>query len=143
LAIQYARAKGLLVLAIDTGKDKKDLCNRLGADSWIDFRESKDIVDDVKKVTNGGAHAAIITSTSSAAYDLAVDYLRPGGTLMAVGLPGTAKLESSIFFTVFKAITIKGSYVGNRQDADEAIAIAASGKIKVHYAQKPLKDLKS
>lgn len=35
-------------------------------------------------------------------YQQAIEYLRGGGTLMAVGLPGTANLEASIFFTVFK-----------------------------------------
>jgi len=98
LAIQYAKAKGLRVLAIDTGSDKKDLCTKLGVDAWIDFQESKDIVKDVQKATSGGPHAAVITSAASAAYELAVDYVRPGGTIMAVGLPGTAKLQASIFF---------------------------------------------
>lgn len=31
---------------------------------------------------------------------------------MAVGLPGSARLEASIFFTVLKSISIIGSYVG-------------------------------
>lgn len=38
----------------------------------------------------------------AAGYQQAVGYLREGGTLMAVGLPGEANLEASIFFTVFK-----------------------------------------
>lgn len=62
---------------------------------------------------------------------------------MAVGLPGDAKLEASIFFTVFKSISILGSYVGNRQDAYEALEIATQGKVKVHYVSKHLKELKA
>lgn len=61
---------------------------------------------------------------------------------MAVGLPGTAKLEASIFFTVLKSISIIGSYVGNRQDAIESLDIAARGKVKVYFKQQPLSDLK-
>jgi alcohol dehydrogenase, propanol-preferring len=61
---------------------------------------------------------------------------------MAVGLPGSATLDASIFFTVLKSINIIGSYVGNRQDALEALDIAAQGKVKVHYESRPLKDLK-
>lgn len=34
-----------------------------------------------------------------------------------------------------------GSYVGNRQDALEAVQIAASGKVKVFYKLKGLGDL--
>jgi alcohol dehydrogenase, propanol-preferring len=60
---------------------------------------------------------------------------------MAVGLPGQGKLEASIFFTVLKSINILGSYVGNRQDADEAIEIAARGAVKVYFVTKELKEL--
>ena len=60
---------------------------------------------------------------------------------MAVGLPGEAKLDASIFFIVFKSITIHGSYVGNRQDAIEAVDIAASGAVKCHYQMKKLSDI--
>ncbi|KAG6815554.1 hypothetical protein H0H87_000606, partial [Tephrocybe sp. NHM501043] len=146
LAIQYAKDMGLRVIAIDSGAEKKKLCQDLGADVWIDFKTSKDIVSDVKKATDGlGAHSAIVTTASSSGYTQAVDYLRCGGTLMAVGLPGKANLEASIFFTVFKhavqSISILGSYVGNRQDAIEAIEIAARGAVKCHYAVKTIDDL--
>jgi propanol-preferring alcohol dehydrogenase len=60
---------------------------------------------------------------------------------MAVGLPAKANLEASIFFTVFKSITIHGSYVGNRQDAIECVGIAATGAVKVHYQLKPMDEL--
>ncbi|KDQ58742.1 hypothetical protein JAAARDRAFT_128961 [Jaapia argillacea MUCL 33604] len=142
LAIQYAVAKGLRVVAVDTGEEKKKLCLSLGAEKWIDFRETKDLVGDIKEATGGGAHSAVVTAASSSGYEQAIDYLRPGGTLMAVGLPATASLNASIFFTVFKAIKILGSYVGNRQDAVEALDIAARGKVKVHFALRPLGDLK-
>jgi len=144
LAVQYAKYMGLRVIAIDTGEEKRKLCQKLGADAWIDFATCKDIVAEVKRIADGlGAHAAVVTTASSSGYTQAVDYLREGGTLMAVGLPAKAKLDASIFFTVFKSISILGSYVGNRQDGIEAINIAASGKVKVFYACKPLKELEN
>jgi alcohol dehydrogenase, propanol-preferring len=60
---------------------------------------------------------------------------------MAVGLPAKATLDASIFFTVFKSITIHGSYVGNRQDAVEAVEIAASGAVKCHYSMRKMADI--
>ncbi|KIK69621.1 hypothetical protein GYMLUDRAFT_90658 [Collybiopsis luxurians FD-317 M1] len=143
LAIQYARIRGLRVIAVDTGDAKKELCLQLGAEKWIDFKECKDIVAEIQSITDGGAHSAVVTSASGSGYKQAVDYLRPGGTLMAVGLPGKSVLEASIFFTVFKSISILGSYVGNRQDSMEAIDIAARGDVKVHFNTKPLKELES
>ncbi|KAF4564657.1 alcohol dehydrogenase [Pleurotus pulmonarius] len=144
LAVQYARVRGLRVIAIDSGEEKKKLCLELGAEVWIDFKESKDIVADVKAATGGeGAHSAVVTTASPSGYTQAVDYLRGGGTLMVVGLPGQAGLEASIFFTVFKSISILGSYVGNRQDAREAVDIAARGQVKCVYVKKGLPDLKA
>jgi propanol-preferring alcohol dehydrogenase len=143
LAVQYAVDRGLRVIAIDAGEDKKKLVLSLGAEAWIDFKETQDLVGDIKRITGGlGAHSAVVTTASPSGYTQAVDYLRPGGTLMAVGLPGAAELEASIFFTVLKSISIIGSYVGNRQDAIEAIDIAARGKVKVAFKQQPLADLK-
>ncbi|KAF8484336.1 GroES-like protein [Gautieria morchelliformis] len=141
LAVQYATAMGLRVLAIDTGEKKKKLSLDLGAESFIDFGLTKDLVKDIKHSTGGaGAHAAVITAANPAAYMQAVEYLRCGGTLVVVGMPA-GKLGADIFFTVYKSISIVGSYVGNRQDAIEALDIAASGKVKVRYAMKPLSKL--
>lgn len=143
LAIQYAKFMGKRVIAIDTGKEKEDLCKKLGADHWIDFKQTKDIVKDIKSFTDGlGAHSAIITAATGDAYNQAVDYLQCGGTLMAVGLPGTATIDASIFFTVYKNISIIGSYVGNRQDAKEAMYIASIGGVKCHYIKHPLSSMK-
>ena len=60
---------------------------------------------------------------------------------MAVGLPAEAKLDAGIFDVVYNSLTIHGSYVGNRQDAMEAIEIAASGAVKCHYATRKLSDV--
>ena len=132
------------MMFLDTGAEKEKLCKDLGAEVWVDFKTSKDVVKDIVDATNGlGAHAAVVTSASSSGYEQAIEYLREGGTLVAVGLPGSAKLNASIFFTVLKSINIVGSYVGNRQDAIEAMEIAASGAVKCISQAKPLAELKS
>ncbi|CCM04886.1 uncharacterized protein FIBRA_07082 [Fibroporia radiculosa] len=60
---------------------------------------------------------------------------------MVVGLPAHASLSADIFFTVTKSISIYGSYVGNRQDAREALEIASRGRVKCYYEAKPLSAL--
>jgi len=61
---QYAKAMGFEVLAIDTGKEKRDLCiDKLGAATFIDFTTTKDLVADVKAATGGlGPHAVIVVA---------------------------------------------------------------------------------
>ncbi|KZT31925.1 GroES-like protein [Sistotremastrum suecicum HHB10207 ss-3] len=142
LAVQYASAMGLRVVAIDTGEEKRKLVLSLGAEKWIDFKTTKDLVQDIKDATDGlGPHASIVTAANSEAYSQAVDYLRPTGTMMLVGLPAAADLNANVFFSVLKCLNFKGSYVGNRQDAVEALAIAAAGKVKVIFETKDLSDL--
>lgn len=50
-------------LLADTGEEKKKLVLSLGAERWVDFRESKDVIDDVKKAVDGqGVHGAVIAA---------------------------------------------------------------------------------
>ena len=144
LAVQYAKAIGLNVIAIDTGDAKEKLTKSLGASVFIDFKKSgKNLVDDIKKASPGGLgpHAALVVAAQESAYTQAIQYLRPSGTLVCNGMPD-APLQANIFWTVFKSIRIQGSYVGNRQDAVEALDLAAAGKVKVVFEGKKIDDLK-
>ncbi|KDQ07027.1 hypothetical protein BOTBODRAFT_149416 [Botryobasidium botryosum FD-172 SS1] len=143
LAIQYANIMGLRVIAIDTGDEKRDLCSKLGAEKWIDFTQVDDIVKALKDATEDGLgpHASIVTSSSGKAYEQAMEYIRPHGTVVAVGLPPSAKVNADVFWTVFLSKKLVGSYVGNRQEAAEALQFAAAGKIKTKYVIQPLSRL--
>lgn len=72
-AVQYAKALGLDVIAIDSGDEKKQLCEKLGARIFIDFKTSEDLVADVKAATEDGLgpHAALIVATSEKSFEQA------------------------------------------------------------------------
>jgi propanol-preferring alcohol dehydrogenase len=54
-----------VALFSDTGAEKKELCLRLGAEKWVDFRETKDLVKDIKNAAGGeGPHAALVSAAS-------------------------------------------------------------------------------
>lgn len=55
-AVQYAKAMGMRVIAIDGGDAKRDMCKQLGAEEYIDFTTTKDIAAEVMKITGFGAH---------------------------------------------------------------------------------------
>ncbi|KAG8796408.1 alcohol dehydrogenase [Serendipita sp. 411] len=142
LALQYAAAIGLRPIAVDTGEEKRKLCMSLGAETFIDFRQSKDLKADIRAASGGlGPHAAVIASSAAAAYNDALEYLRNHGTLVAVGLPADSYIQANVFWTVFRALRIVGSYVGNRQDAIEALDFAARGKVKAIIKVQPLRSL--
>ncbi|KDN50374.1 GroES-like protein [Tilletiaria anomala UBC 951] len=142
LAVQYANVIGCRVIAIDTGSAKKELATKLGAETFIDFKTSKDLIGDVRKASGGeGVHAAVVAASGAAAYEMALEYCRPCGKLVAVGLPAKTNIEANVCFTVFQAKQVKGSYVGNRQDAIEALDLAARGKVKTVFKTMGLSQL--
>lgn len=142
LGVQYAAAMGYRVIGIDTGAEKKALVEQMGADAWIDFRESKDIVADVKTITGGlGAHASVVAAASEGAYTQGLQYLRPRGTLVAVGMPPGTNIKADVFDTTVTAKRIVGSIVGNREDAIQALRLAERGKVRVIYHTRGLSQL--
>ncbi|KAL4890465.1 chaperonin 10-like protein [Aspergillus ambiguus] len=143
LALQYAKAMGLRGLAIDAGEEKRAMCEKLGAEAYVDFAASKNVVEDVKAATPGGlgAHAVLLLAVAEKPFQQAADYVRSHGSIVAIGLPANAYLKAPVFNTVVRMINIKGSYVGTRQDGVEAIDFFARGLIKAPFKTAPLKDL--
>lgn len=75
------------VIAVDGGDEKDRLCKQLGAEQYIDYTKVQDIPAKVMEITTYGAHGCIVFAASKASYDMAGNTLRPGGTVVAVGLP--------------------------------------------------------
>jgi hypothetical protein len=62
---------------------------------------------------------------------------RKRGTCVLVGLP-PGEFPTPLFDVVANCITIRGSFVGNRQDMAEALGFAADGKVKADIELQPL-----
>ncbi|GKZ17458.1 hypothetical protein AbraIFM66951_004760 [Aspergillus brasiliensis] len=132
LACQYAKACGHKVLALSSGSAKRQMClYDLGADYFVDYK-SPDVAEEVKRVTGGGPHAAMIVSSVEEPFHQATQYIRPGGTIVAVGLP-PGKICTDLFQMITQRINIKGSYVSNRDETEEALAIIIKAGISVQY----------
>lgn len=139
IAVQYAKAMGLLVVALDMGEDKLALARALGADLAVDAG-APDAVAQVLKATGGGAHGVLVTAVSLAAFHQALQLARRRGTVSLVGLP-PGEFATPVFDVVLKRITLRGSIVGTRNDLAEALALAAQGKVRAHYHCAPLHDI--
>ena len=139
LAIQYAKAMGLLVCAIDIDDGKLAHATRLGADFVINAKTG-DPVAAVKKATGGGAHGVLITAPSLIAFKQGVGMTRKLGTCVLVGLP-PGEFPVPLFDVVANCITIRGSFVGTRQDMAEALAFGVGGKVKADIELQPLSSI--
>jgi propanol-preferring alcohol dehydrogenase len=139
IAIQYAKAMGLHVVALDVTEEKLALARSLGAELAVNAR-APDAIAQVVKQTGGGAHGVLVTAVSPPAFAQALHLVRRKGTISLCGLP-PGEFATPIFDVVLKRITLRGSIVGTRKDLAEAIEFAVEGKVKAHIHQRPLDDI--
>ena len=140
MAVQYAKAMGYRVIAVDVAADKLELARSLGADMVVDASR-QDPVAEVQRAVRG-ANGVLVTAVSRPAFEQAVGMLHKRGTLSLVGLP-PGSFGLPIFDVVLNAKTVRGSIVGTRQDMQECLQFAADGKVRAHYTREPLDNINS
>ena len=138
LAVQYGRAMGFQVVAVDIDDAKLNLAARLGATMTINVRNTDPVGYLQRQI--GGAHGALVTAVSPPAFGQAVGMMRPGGTVVLNGLP-PGDFPLSIYDMVMRAITLRGSIVGTRYDLGRALHLAAQEKIAATVQTARLQDI--
>ncbi|WP_353235255.1 alcohol dehydrogenase AdhP [Diaphorobacter ruginosibacter] len=127
MAVQYAKAMGLNVAAVDVDDGKLDFARRLGAAVTVNAMKTDPAAYLKKEI--GGAHGALVTAVSPKAFEQALGMVRRGGTVSLNGLP-PGDFPLPIFNMVLDGVTVRGSIVGTRLDLQEALDFAAMGKVK-------------
>ncbi|WP_449460027.1 alcohol dehydrogenase AdhP [Streptococcus suis] len=140
LAVQYAKKVfNAHVIAVDINNDKLELAKEVGADVTINGLEVEDVPGYIKEITGGGVHSTVVTAVSKVAFNQAIDSVRAGGYVVAVGLP-SEYMDLSIVKTVLDGIKVVGSLVGTRKDLEEAFHFGAMGLVVPVVQKRPVKD---
>ena len=141
IAVQYARAMGLRVAAVDVSADKLELARSLGAEVLVNGAETDAVAAIQSQI--GGAHASVVTAVATPAFEQAIRMLRPAGTAVFIGLPGgkSDEIRASISAIANWELTVRGSNVGTREDLLEAVAFTARGLIKATIRTIALDDI--
>ncbi|CAK7234641.1 hypothetical protein SCUCBS95973_009003 [Sporothrix curviconia] len=149
LAIQYARALGARVLAIDAGA-KEAFCRELGADTFVDYRaldSDERLAEHIHRLTEGGAKVALICAASSKAYGQAPSWLRFRGCVVALGIPDASVSQAISIFQVvsleLRLIATAGVKTGSRLEVKECLDIAARGLVKTKLQLRKLDELET
>jgi len=74
-----------LIIGVDGDHNRLAMSKRLGADVTLDYR-ALDVVDEVRRLTGGGADVAIEALGEQQTFESALKCLRPGGTLSSLGV---------------------------------------------------------
>ena len=138
MAVQYARAMGLHVAAVDVEDRKLELARQLGAAVAVNARGTDPATYLKKEI--GGAHAVLVTAPSPKAFEQALGMVRRGGTIVLNGLP-PGSFPLPIIDMVLDGITLRGSIVGTRLDLQEALAFASEGVVKATVQTERLEDI--
>lgn len=141
LAVQYAKnVFGAKVVAFDISDEKLAFAKELGADAIVNSL-NEDPVERAKELTGGkGLDATVITAVAKTPFNQAVDVVKAGARVVAVGLP-VDKMDLNIPRLVLDGIEVVGSLVGTRQDLEEAFKFAAEGKVVPKVQLRPIEDI--
>jgi propanol-preferring alcohol dehydrogenase len=138
IAVQYAKAMGLRVVAVDVADDKLALARKHGAELTVNAM-NEDPVEVIQRET-GGAHGVLVTAVHPKAFGQAIGMARRGGTIVFNGLP-PGDFPAPIFEIVLKGLTVRGSIVGTRQDMEEALEFYARGEIHPTVSTRKLEEI--
>lgn len=141
LALQYAKnVFNAKVVAFDISDDKLNFAKELGADAVVNTK-NQDATEIVNQLTNNkGLDATVITAVAKTPFNQAVDVVKAGARVVAVGLP-VDKMDLDIPRLVLDGIEVVGSLVGTRQDLKEAFQFSAEGKVVPKVKTRDLEDI--
>ena len=126
--LQIATALGFKNIAVaDIDPAKRDLAMTNGAKLVVDPRDANAMA--TLQAQPGGVAAAIDFVGAKATAEFATAALRKGGFYIVVGLFG-GDITLSVPMIVLRAITVRGSYVGNLKELRELIDLVKAGKVK-------------
>ena len=140
LALQYAKnVFNAKVIAVDVNDKQLEFAKEMGADLVMNPL-NVNVEEEIVKLCDGGAHAAVVTAVAKSAFNSAVNAVRAGGTVVAVGLPPES-MDLSIPRLVLDGIRLVGSLVGTREDLKEAFEFAKEGKVVPKVQMRRLEEI--
>lgn len=109
LGVQFGKALGLHVIAIDARDEVLELAKQCGADTVVDARQDKEkTVQEVQKVTGGkGADATLNVSDHEMAAATAAAVTKIHGVLVQIAQPPSVSVPFAEL--IFRDIRIHGS----------------------------------
>lgn len=136
----HGKMGGKSAVVVDIDPAKREAARQAGAAHVIDGA-AKDVVDQVRAATGGGAWATIDFVGAGSTVKLGVDAAIKGGKVIVVGLYGGDVVVPTPFFPM-RTLTIQGSYVGSLNEIAELLELVnRKGAPDVPVATRPLADV--
>ncbi|MEM1611309.1 MAG: zinc-binding dehydrogenase [Sulfolobales archaeon] len=128
-AIQIAKLFGAEVIAAVGDNEKGRKLLSIGADHLVYYRE-EDSVSRVVEITGGEGVDIVLNSVGGDTVQKSIDMLRPGGTLVIIGVIAGSEARVMLRRAYLKGIVITGTAGGNRWELREALEMVRRSRIK-------------
>ncbi|OQE29399.1 hypothetical protein PENSTE_c002G00701 [Penicillium steckii] len=142
LGVQYAKAMGCKVIAIDNRKEGIETANSVPSHLKPDKSYVIDSEDSRKRVieelqssfydSNPGVDRVVINAEARELIKFSQQFLRKGGVLVDVGLPSETSLEVDPFALSFKEQTVRGRLICTPEQSQDMINLHAKNGCKTH-----------
>jgi len=128
-AIQIARLRGARVFATAGSEEKLERARGLGANEVI-HHYKQDIVEAIKRFTNGRGVDIVIEHVGEATWSKSVRALARGGRLVTCGATtgATGAIDLTALFA--KRLSILGSYMGTKGELLDVARLFFAGRLK-------------
>ena len=127
---RLAGAGNLIVSGMTRDASRLESARALGVTHAIDGEET-DLVDFIRGLSDGlGAELVVDATGASAALELALKIVRPGGQITKVGW-GPQPLNFSLDPLVQKAVTLQGSFSHTFRNWEKVVGMLASNQINL------------
>ena len=140
-AIAIANALGYgNIVAVDIDDDKLDAAREMGAHAILNNSLSN-AVEALREITGNQLFGVLDTFGGASTAELAIHTLSKSGTYLVVGQHG-GDFKMPQPWLPQKAITVRGSHVGNSSHLREVIDLVRTGKVRqMPIERRPLSDI--
>lgn len=138
LGIQFAAKFGYRVVGVGRGSENGDLARKLGASEYVDSTASN-AAEELQKM--GGASVILATAPSANAMSELIAGLKPGGKLLAIGVP-REPLPVSLGPLIMGKRDIQGWPSGTAIDSEDTLRFSALTGVRPMIEKFPLRDVK-
>jgi hypothetical protein len=127
---QFAKAAGAKVIATTSSAEKAESLKKLGADHVLNYKEDKDWGKTARKLTPGEVGVDHIIEVGGE-YTMAqsLNAVRFGGIISIIGFLGGAKPKDNILEALNRICTLRGIFVGSREQMEEMCAAIEANDI--------------
>ncbi|KAK4243657.1 putative zinc-type alcohol dehydrogenase-like protein yoga [Corynascus novoguineensis] len=121
-ALQFAKAAGATVIATTSSTKKAEVLKKLGADHVINYREDPNWGETARKLTpKGEGFEHIIEVGGESTMTQSLHAIKLEGVISLIGVLSGAKPKDNIMEPLFRLCTIRGVYVGSKEQMEEMI----------------------